>query len=170
MTGRAFSFEINRTTRAPASTLFRLETDGAGWSRWAKPLIVQSSWEQPGDGVGAIRKVGVWPMLMREKTVVYEQDRRHVYEQIGPRLPAKNYRAEVLLTPNAGAPTCTGQVRSPRAFAGAARSCSSFCAAWSASCPGDSSARPNGLLDPDVGRFEVHISGSWTAPRTAASR
>jgi hypothetical protein len=102
MTSRTFSFEINRTTRAPAATLFHLETDGAGWSRWAKPLIVQSSWEQPGAGIGAVRKVGMWPMLMREKTVVYEQDRRHVYEQIGPRLPAKNYRAELLLTPRAG--------------------------------------------------------------------
>jgi len=105
MTGKTFSFEINRTTGAQAATLFRLETDGARWSEWAKPLIVQSSWEQHGDpapgGAGAVRKVGMWPMLMREKTMVYEQDRRHVYAQIGPPLPAKDYRAEVLLTPNA---------------------------------------------------------------------
>jgi hypothetical protein len=105
MTGKTFSFEINRTTSAPAATLFRLETDGARWSDWAKPLIVQSSWEQKGDpapgGVGAVRKVGMWPMLMREETVAYEQDRRHAYAQIGPRLPAKDYRAELLLTPTA---------------------------------------------------------------------
>jgi hypothetical protein len=37
-------------------------------------------------------------MLMREKTVVYEKDRRHVYAQIGPRLPARDYRAEMLLS------------------------------------------------------------------------
>jgi hypothetical protein len=43
----------------------------------------------------------MWPMLMREKTVAYQKDRRHVYAQIGPRLPAKDYRAEVLLTPTA---------------------------------------------------------------------
>ena len=88
MTGKMFSFEINRTTSAPAATLFRLETDGARWSEWAKPLIVQSNWEQEGDpvpaGVGAVRKVGMWPMLMREKTVAHERDRRHVYAQIGP--------------------------------------------------------------------------------------
>jgi polyketide cyclase/dehydrase/lipid transport protein len=105
MTGKTFSFEINRTTSAPAATLFRLETDGARWSEWAKPLIVQSSWERQGDpapgGVGAVRKVGMWPMLMREKTIAYEKDRRHAYAQIGPRLPAKDYRAELLLTPNA---------------------------------------------------------------------
>jgi Polyketide cyclase / dehydrase and lipid transport len=105
MTGRTFSFEVNRTTSAPAATLFRLETDGARWSEWAKPLIAQSSWERQGDpppgGVGAVRKVGMWPMLMREKTIAYEKDRRHAYAQIGPRLPAKDYRAELLLTPNA---------------------------------------------------------------------
>jgi Polyketide cyclase / dehydrase and lipid transport len=104
MTGRTFSFEVNRTTSAPAATLFRLESDGARWSEWAKPLIVQSSWECHGDpppgGVGAVRKVGMWPMLMREKTIGYEKDRRHAYAQIGPRLPAKDYRAELLLTPN----------------------------------------------------------------------
>jgi Polyketide cyclase / dehydrase and lipid transport len=105
MIGKTFSFEINRTTSASAATLFRLETDGAHWSEWANPLIVQSSWEQRGEptpaGVGAVRKVGMWPMLMREKTVTYEQDRRHVYVQIGPPLPAKDYRAELLLAPNA---------------------------------------------------------------------
>jgi hypothetical protein len=104
MSGKVFTFEINRTTRASAATLFRLETDGAHWSDWAKPLIVQSSWERQGDpvpaGIGAVRKVGVWPMLMREKTIAYEQDRRHVYLQIGPPLPARGYQAEMLLTPN----------------------------------------------------------------------
>jgi hypothetical protein len=126
MSNKKFSFEINLTTRAPAATLFRLETDGARWSEWAKPLIVESSWEQLGDpspaGIGAVRRVGMWPLLMREKTVAYEQDRRHVYAQIGPRLPAKDYRAELVLTPNAaGAPTCAGPVRSPRDSEGPAR-------------------------------------------------
>jgi hypothetical protein len=104
MTDRVFRFEINRTTSASAATLCRLETDGAHWSQWAKPLIVQSSWERHGDpppaGIGAIRKVGMWPILMREETIVFEQDRRHVYRLIGPSLPARDYRAELLLTPN----------------------------------------------------------------------
>jgi hypothetical protein len=74
MSGRTFSFEINRTSSAPPATLFRLETDGARW-------------------------------LMREKTVEYEQDRRHVYALIGPSTPAKDYRAEALFTPNASGGT-----------------------------------------------------------------
>lgn len=103
MSAKVFAFAVNRTTTAPAAELFRLETDGARWSEWAKPLIFQSSWERQGDphpaGVGAVRKVGMWPMLMRERTIAYERDRRHGYLQIGPPLPAKDYRAEMRLTP-----------------------------------------------------------------------
>lgn len=109
MPGRTFSFEINGTSSAPASTLFRLETDGAHWFRWAKPVVFQSSWEQQGEpapgGVGAVRKIGLWPFYVREKTLEYEQDRRHVYTLIGPPSPARDYTAEVLLTPNAAGGT-----------------------------------------------------------------
>lgn len=108
MSDRTFSFEVNRTSTAPPATLFRLETDGAGWSKWAGPMIVQSSWERQGNpapaGLGAIRKVGLWPVLMREETIEYEQDRRHVYTFVG-RGAAKNYRAEVTFTPNAAGGT-----------------------------------------------------------------
>jgi uncharacterized protein YndB with AHSA1/START domain len=104
MTGRKFSFEVNRTSSAPPATLFRLETDGARWSEWARPVVFQSSWETQGDpvpaGIGAVRKVGLWPIMMREKTVEYEQDHRHVYELIGPSTPAKGYHGEAVFTAN----------------------------------------------------------------------
>ena len=103
MSGRKFSFEVNKTSSATAATLFRLETDGANWAKWAKPIVFQSSWARQGNpapaGVGAIRKIGMWPVLVREETVEYEQDRRHVYKLIGPS-PAKDYLAEVVFTPN----------------------------------------------------------------------
>jgi hypothetical protein len=109
MTGKTFSFEINRTSSAPASKLFELEADGSRWSEWAKPLIPRSSWERQGDpapgGVGAIRKLGLWPILLREETIEYEQDRRHVYKFAGPSEPAKDYRGEVTFTPNAAGGT-----------------------------------------------------------------
>lgn len=104
MSGRTFSFEVNKTSSASAATLFRLETDGAQWARWAKPLVVQSGWVRQGDpapgGIGAVRKVGIWPFFAREETIEYEQDRRHVYALIGPPSPAKDYRGELILTPN----------------------------------------------------------------------
>jgi len=109
MSGRTFSFEINRTSSAPAATLFGLVTDGANWSTWAKPIVLQSSWARQGDpapgGVGAIRKVGMWPLLIQEETVEYDQDRRHAYRLAGPPSPAKDYHGEVVLTPNAAGGT-----------------------------------------------------------------
>jgi uncharacterized protein YndB with AHSA1/START domain len=109
MPAKTFSFEVNRTSSAPPAELFRLETDGELWPKWGGPLIVQGGWEQraenaPG-GVGAIRRVGLWPMLMREKTLEYEQDRRHVYTFAGPPAPVRDYRAEVLFTPGASGGT-----------------------------------------------------------------
>ena len=50
-------------------------------------------------------RVGRWPVYVREKTLEYEQDRRHVYELVGPPSPAKNYRAEATFTPNAAGGT-----------------------------------------------------------------
>jgi hypothetical protein len=108
MAGRTFSFEVRRTSSAPPATLFELEADGSRWSEWAKPIVLQSSWEQEGDPrgeVGAVRRVGTWPIFMREKTIEYEQDRRHVYEVIGPRTPAHDYRAEATFTANAAGGT-----------------------------------------------------------------
>lgn len=49
MSGRKFTFEVNRTSSAPPATLFRIEADGARWSEWAKPIVFQSSWETQGD-------------------------------------------------------------------------------------------------------------------------
>ncbi len=109
MSGRKFSFEVTKTSSAPAATLFRLETDGANWAKWAKPIVVQSSWARQGDpapgGIGAVRKIGMWPVLVQEETVEYEQDRRHVYKLVGPASPAKDYFAEVVFTPNAAGGT-----------------------------------------------------------------
>lgn len=102
MTGRIFSFEINRTSTADAETLFRLETDAERWSAWGRPLILQSGWahrSDPPGGVGAIRRVGLWPVLMFEKTLEYEQNRRHVYTLVRTE-PVNDYRAEVTFTPN----------------------------------------------------------------------
>lgn len=105
MSGRKFSFEVNRTSNAPAATVFRLLADGASWSSWAKPMVVHSSWAREGDpapgGVGAIRQIGVRPVLAQEEIVEQEQDRRQVYKVVAPPSPAKDYFGEVVLTPNA---------------------------------------------------------------------
>lgn len=109
MPGRKFSFEITKTSNAPVATVFRLVSDGGRWSEWAKPIVLQSSWARQGDpapgGIGAIRKLGLWPVFIREETVEYEQDRRHVYKLVGPRMPAQDYFGEVVVAPNASGGT-----------------------------------------------------------------
>ena len=104
MPGKTYSYEVNRTSTASPETLFALETDGERWSAWGRPLIVQSRWARRGEtepnGVGAVREVGLWPVLVREKTLEYEPGRRHVYG-FATGFPLKDYRAEVLFTPTA---------------------------------------------------------------------
>ncbi|WP_205873096.1 SRPBCC family protein [Mycobacterium camsae] len=109
MSGRKFTFEVKKTTSAPPATVFRLLADGGNWSSWAKPIVVTSSWVRQGDpapgGVGAVRKLGMWPVFVQEETIGYEQDRRHAYKLVGPRQPVTDYQAEVVLTPTASGGT-----------------------------------------------------------------
>jgi len=101
MPATTFSFEVIRTSSASPAELFRLETDAVTWSDWAKPLIIVARWDrwaEPKGGVGAIRAVGAWPLLMREETLEYEQDRRHVYTFAEPAV-VRDYRGEVLFEP-----------------------------------------------------------------------
>lgn len=102
--GRTFSFEVNAHSSADAPTLFQLASDGSTWSAWLRPLVLRSSMERKGDpspgGVGAIRRVGQWPVIFREETLEYEQDRRHVYT-LRNRAPVRDYRGEALFTPTA---------------------------------------------------------------------
>jgi polyketide cyclase/dehydrase/lipid transport protein len=101
---RRFSVEITARSSADAATLFAMEADGGRWSEWARPLVPQSAWERQGDpapgGVGAVRLLGLRPIWVREETVEYEQDRRHVYVMRTP-MPVRDYRAELVLTPRA---------------------------------------------------------------------
>jgi hypothetical protein len=105
---RRFDFEVTARSSASAASLFALEADGSRWSEWAKPLVPRSSWERTGDpapgGVGAIRLLGLRPIVVREETVEYEQDRRHAYVMRTP-LPIRDYRAELTLTPRAAGGT-----------------------------------------------------------------
>jgi Polyketide cyclase / dehydrase and lipid transport len=99
---RRFTIEISARSRADAATIFALETDGARWSTWARPLVPRSAWERQGDpppgGVGAVRLLGLRPLWVREETMAYEQDRRHEYLMLTP-MPIRDYRAELELTP-----------------------------------------------------------------------
>lgn len=101
--GRRFSFAATAHTTADAATLFRLESDGGRWAEWAGPFAPRSSWERQGDpapgGLGAIRRLGLWPVVVREETVAYEPDRLHGYA-LRTSGPLRDYRAEVTFAPD----------------------------------------------------------------------
>jgi uncharacterized protein YndB with AHSA1/START domain len=96
------SYEVTARSAAPPERVFALLADATSWSRWAGPLIGHASWEREGDpapgGVGAIRKLGRWPMFGREQIVVSEPPAHHAYTTLSGN-PVRNYRADVLLTP-----------------------------------------------------------------------
>ncbi|WP_026423814.1 SRPBCC family protein [Actinokineospora inagensis] len=105
---RTFAFEITTSSSADAPELFAMVVDGRRWSEWARPVVAESYMEQEGDpapgGVGAIRVIGRKPLLVREETVEYEQDRRHVYV-LRSSSPVRDYRGEVTLIPRDGGGT-----------------------------------------------------------------
>src|SRR3954453_10678582 len=93
-----FAYEVTAHSDAPPETVFALLADGAGWSEWAGPLAPKSSWEREGSpeagGVGAIRKVGAWPVFSREEIVEYDPPRHLAYTLLSG-MPVSDYRADV---------------------------------------------------------------------------
>lgn len=85
MSTRQFAF--SSSCRASAETVLALLDDVDGWSAWARPLVMQTSWERWGDstpaGVGAIRKVGAWPVWIRE-LILTRDDTGQTYTVISP--------------------------------------------------------------------------------------
>jgi hypothetical protein len=96
------SYELSAHSTASAQKLFTLISDGSRWSEWARPIVMTSSWAKTGhptpDGIGAVRRVGMWPIRLREETVAYERDRLHAYTMRSP-VPMRDYLAEVRFTP-----------------------------------------------------------------------
>ncbi len=108
MKGRRRVFLVTQRSAAPPSAVFELLADGAGWSRWARPLVFRSAWEQEGTpapgGVGAVRRLGRAPLSTREEVVEYVPDRRHAY-RIRSGLPVRDYLGTVDLSPVDGGGT-----------------------------------------------------------------
>jgi uncharacterized protein YndB with AHSA1/START domain len=102
--GRAArSYEITTRSSGSPERVFALLADATSWKSWAGPLIGHASWEREGNpapgGVGAIRKLGRWPMFGREQIVVSEPPTHHAYTMLSGN-PVRNFRADVRLTPD----------------------------------------------------------------------
>lgn len=99
------SYRIEGRSAAPPEKVFAILADGAGWSKWAGPMVVRSWWEREGDpapgGVGAIRRLGMEKVGSREEIVEYDPP-HHLAYTILAGLPVRDYRADVRITPEGG--------------------------------------------------------------------
>lgn len=105
---RSRSFEVVARSAAPPDRVFALLADGAGWARWAGPLVRRSSWEREGDpapgGVGSVRRLGSARVFSREEVVAYDPP-RHLGYTILSGQPVRSYRADVRLQATDGGGT-----------------------------------------------------------------
>ena len=103
MSAPVATYEVSVRSAAPPEKVFALLADGAGWSRWAGPMVVRSWWEREGTpapgGVGAIRRLGLGRLSSREEIVEYDAPRRLAYTWLTG-FPVRDYRADVQLSPD----------------------------------------------------------------------
>ena len=100
---RSTTYQVVGRSTAPPEKVFDVLADGAGWSRWAGPMIVKSWWEREGTpapgGVGAIRALGMKRVGSREEITAYDPP-KHLAYTILSGLPVRDYLADVRLTPD----------------------------------------------------------------------
>lgn len=101
---QSWEFRLRARSSADTRALFALIAAGGEWSRWLRPLVTSSAWQRQGTpapgGVGAIRRLGTWPLFVRERVLTYTLDHGQSYTLVGPS-PVRDYRAQVALTPRA---------------------------------------------------------------------
>ncbi|HEU5033849.1 MAG TPA: SRPBCC family protein [Mycobacteriales bacterium] len=97
------SYRVSAISSAPPEQVFAVLADGAGWSRWAGPLVIRSWWVREGSpppgGVGAIRALGLERFGSREEIVAYDPPRYLAYRVLSG-FPVRSYRADVHIEPH----------------------------------------------------------------------
>jgi hypothetical protein len=97
------SFQVHARSAAAPDAVFAALADVPRWHEWAGPLIVRSEWARTGapepGGVGAVRKVGAFPVWAREEIVAYDPPRHLAYVMLSGQ-PVRNYRADVEMAPD----------------------------------------------------------------------
>ena len=95
-----------RTSDAPIERVWELLADHRGYPRWT--TLTGAELEREGDpppnGVGAIRVLSTGPGKSREEVVAFEPPTHLAYTLLSG-LPARGYRADVRLSPDAAGGT-----------------------------------------------------------------
>lgn len=94
-------------TDASPDRVFALLEAGDRWQEWAGLFVPRSRWQVPGDprgSVGAVRRLGVGPLVSLERVVEHQPPHRLSYV-VDSRAPYRDYRSTVTLTRTAGGGT-----------------------------------------------------------------
>jgi hypothetical protein len=97
---RTATFVVRARAAAPPTTVFALLADAPAWQEWAGPFVPTARWE-PGTpaGVGAIRRLGIGPLSVREQVVAHEPPTTFSYVLLTA-VRWHGYRADVQLSPD----------------------------------------------------------------------
>jgi uncharacterized protein YndB with AHSA1/START domain len=102
------TYELTVRSAAPPQAVFDVLADATRWHEWAGFSVGTSTWEREGDpapgGVGAIRRLGRWPVFGREQIVEYDPPGHVAYTVISG-IPVRGYHADVDLHPDVGGTT-----------------------------------------------------------------
>ena len=95
---RRLGFEASALSAVPADELWPLVGEATRWKDWS--WMTHASLLRQGDpapdGVGALRRLGVGPGGSQEEVVVWDPP-RHLGYEARRGLPARHYRADVVL-------------------------------------------------------------------------
>lgn len=109
----ALRYEVVAHADAPVSTVWPLVAEAERWKQWSflsRSFLVRDGQPVP-DGVGALRRFAVGPFGSTEEVVAWEPP-RHLGYVARKGMPAKHYRADVVLDDEGGGTriTWTGTV------------------------------------------------------------
>jgi hypothetical protein len=83
-------FVHHADTCGDVESVVELIDDVDRWSAWSRPMLVQTTWTHWGNsapgGVGAVRRLGLWPVFIRELITGYERGVYQEYTVLTPRL------------------------------------------------------------------------------------
>ncbi len=97
-----YSCRFERVCAAPPHAVYGLLADVERWPQWLH-RVRSAGWEpaEPAGGPGAVRRVEVGGLTMRERILVADPPHHHAYTIVSG-LPVTNHRADVHFTTRPG--------------------------------------------------------------------
>ena len=92
------TYEFTVPCAATPDAVFAVLADATRWKEWAGITVGVSEWDREGEpapgGVGAVRKLGRWPMFTREQITEFDPP-RHLGYTIVSGMPVRGYHADL---------------------------------------------------------------------------